>query len=106
MLALMGIMFAIYLAVRSACILMDRIADSQASIRTTEGSIPNPFDAATMQPRLKAVRMDFVSALQSRTIDADYHDQLLHAARQSVAALPFFRNRVTAESSVSSVVQS
>jgi len=53
----------------------------------------HPFDTSSVAPRIHAVRQDYLAEMQAREHHAEFHDDLLVAARSALRRLSFFRDR-------------
>src|SRR5947207_5393894 len=51
------------------------------------------FDTASVRPRIKRLRSDYISALRSRHLPKRHREQSLAATRLAVSYLGFFRHR-------------
>ena len=89
--ALTAIGVAAYLLLRLAHFVFARLGEHGARVHEPEFPPGHGLDAAPLQPRLRAVRNDFVTELRQRRAETGYQDELLQFARETIRRLPFFR---------------
>ena len=70
-----------------------RLAERLARVQQPGRCAGRAFDVGAVRPRVCSLRADYIAALQSRTPDSDYHQELIQSARETIAKLPFFQRR-------------
>lgn len=55
------------------------------------------LDTAVVQPRLEAVRRDYVSGLRGLRADPSFQEELVHRARRTVSRLAYFQRERSEE---------